>query len=131
MTGRSELSLTTLSDHDVGAPSAAIPPAGASTALLVAAIGGLLCLSSGCGDDPEPQEGEITLSRVDPEVTQEAFEKACMMVDGKIEVHPHCGGVNSCKGFSYDTDTSVYTEHTCRGLNTCTGYSCVVPEEKG
>ncbi len=105
---------------------------------MAAAIGGLLCLA-GCGsDDPGPHEGgpadenkKITLSRVDPEITKESFEESCMQVAGKIEVHPSCGGANSCKGFSYDTDTLVYTEHTCQGLNTCTGYSCVVPDEQG
>jgi hypothetical protein len=46
-------------------------------------------------------------------------------VGGTIEIHPHCGGANSCGGFSFDETIGVYTEHTCQGLNTCTGYTCV------
>jgi hypothetical protein len=99
--------------------------------LLAAAIGGLLCMS-GCGDDPDDkggQEGKVTLSREDASWTKEKFEMACEEAQGTLEVHPHCGGANSCKGFSYDTDVGVYSEHTCMGLNTCTGWSCVVPDE--
>lgn len=69
----------------------------------------------------------ITLSVVDKTMTLEEFTKRCDALGGKVEIHPHCGGVNSCKGMSYDTTTSVYTEHGCKGLNTCAGYSCVVP----
>jgi hypothetical protein len=113
--------------------------ASVSAPLLAAALSGLLCL--GCGSDDlqdggsdDLQDGgshldpdrKVTLSRVDHEMTREQFEEACDMADGKLEVHPHCGGFNSCKGFSYDSDANVYTEHTCQGLNTCTGYSCVV-----
>jgi hypothetical protein len=90
-------------------------------------------------DDERPEDAEdagvdggrtrkVTLTRKDPDLTREAFEEACNQAGGVLEVHPHCGGANSCKGFSYDTTIAVYSEHTCQGLNTCTGYSCVVPD---
>ena len=59
-------------------------------------------------------------------MTLEQFTDDCDARRGKVELHSHCGGVNSCKGFSYDEDTDVLTEHTCKGANTCAGYSCVI-----
>ncbi len=82
----------------------------------------------GDGDAPGEQKPTVTLERHDPDMTREKFEELCDQANGKLEVHPHCGGANSCKGFSYDSDVKVYSEHTCKGLNTCTGYSCVVPD---
>lgn len=75
------------------------------------------------GPDAEP--GVNTLSET-KEVTLEDFTADCDVLGGTIEIHPHCGGVNTCKGMSYDTGTKVYTEHTCKGLNTCAGFSCVL-----
>ncbi len=69
----------------------------------------------------------ITKTVDDPDMTLEKFTAMCDALGGKIEIHPHCGGANSCKGMSYDQTTQVYTEHTCKGLNTCTGFSCVLP----
>lgn len=69
----------------------------------------------------------ITSSVVDSDMTQEKFTAMCDEKGGTIEIHPHCGGANSCKGMSYDTATHVLTEHTCKGMNTCAGYSCVLP----
>lgn len=109
----------------------------ASHALLAAALTGLLCLA-GCGggaeDDPAAlacAEGpvdnpQITSSETIADLSEAKFRADCDRQRGTVEVHPHCGGVNSCRGFSYDSDTDVFTEHTCRGTNTCTGYSCVV-----
>jgi len=62
-----------------------------------------------------------------PGITREAFTSMCNRVGGFVEVHPHCGGANSCGGFSFDETTGVFSEHNCAGLNTCTGYTCVVP----
>ena len=59
--------------------------------------------------------------------TLESFTALCDRAGGYVEVHPHCGGANSCKGFSYDEGVHVWTEHTCAGLNTCNGFSCVIP----
>jgi hypothetical protein len=98
-----------------------------SPGLLAAALSGLMCLSA-CGSDDDDDAAKITLSRVDTSITEESFREACEELHGTVEVHPSCGGVNSCRGMSYDLDTHVYTEHTCKGLNTCRGFSCVLPE---
>lgn len=106
---------------DVPSPSAALVGAA-----LLGLLGPLGCSSSDDGESAK-QQGVVTSSTVDPTMTIEAFTKKCDAADGKVEVHPHCGGVNSCKGFSYDQTTQTFTEHTCTGLNTCAGWSCVVP----
>jgi hypothetical protein len=77
---------------------------------------------AGAGSGPE-----ITSSKEIPDMTLEKFKALCDELGGAIEIHPSCGGANSCKGMSYDSDTHVFKEHTCKGLNTCTGYSCVLP----
>jgi len=100
-----------------------------SPSLLAAALSGLLCLSA-CSDDGggDDSSAKITLSRVDASITEESFREECEKLNGTVEVHPSCGGANSCRGMSYDLDTHVYTEHTCKGLNTCRGFSCLLPE---
>ncbi len=60
-------------------------------------------------------------------MTQEEFTAMCEGLGGYIEVHPECGGHNTCRGISYRSDTGVLTEHTCALLNTCAGYSCILP----
>ena len=60
-------------------------------------------------------------------MTLESFTVMCNGLGGFIEIHPHCGGMNSCSGFSFDTNDGTFTQHNCASLNTCTGYSCVVP----
>jgi hypothetical protein len=105
-------------------------PAKPSPALLAAALVGLgPVLTTACGHSHDEEPGMITSSVVDPSLTEGWFRQECDERDGKVETHPHCGGVNTCKGMSYDVTTHVLTEHTCRGLNTCAGYSCVVPDE--
>lgn len=101
----------------------------ASRALLSAALGGLMCLGvAGCGgSDATSSNGVVTSSKVVPDMTLEKFTAECDTRGGTVEVHSHCGGMNSCKGMSYDEGTQTLTEHTCKGLNTCAGYSCVVP----
>ncbi|MFO0566327.1 MAG: hypothetical protein U0263_11730 [Polyangiaceae bacterium] len=76
--------------------------------------------------DAGAEGGVITSSEVDPNMTLEKFTADCNALGGKLEIHPHCGGANSCKGMSYDTATHVLTHHSCKGLNTCAGYSCVL-----
>ncbi len=94
-----------------------------------AALVGLLGvpLSACGGEDAQADEPAITSSRVVPGLTLEAFTAQCDERHGTVEIIPHCGGVNTCRGMSYDTETEVLTEHTCKGLNTCGGFSCVVP----
>lgn len=60
-------------------------------------------------------------------MTLEKMTADCDARGGTVETYAHCGGLNSCRGMSYDETTQVLTEHTCRGLNTCAGYGCVVP----
>lgn len=128
--------------HEPPADTRDVPaPRAPSGALLLAALGGLLCVSlcaTGC-EDKEPSgtgtgpsgsgdtAARITSARTDPSVTLDSFSADCAARKGTLEIHPHCGGANSCKGMSYDSDTKVLTEHTCKGLNTCTGFSCVEP----
>lgn len=73
------------------------------------------------------EAGVITSSTIDASMTLAKFTALCDMRHGTLQIHPHCGGYNSCKGISYDSGTQVFTEHSCKGLNTCTGYSCVDP----
>jgi hypothetical protein len=88
--------------------------------------------NDGGADEPDAAEDagppRITASRVDATVTLESFSAECDALHGLVEIHPHCGGANTCRGMSYDQDTHVYTEHTCKGLNTCRGFSCVLPD---
>lgn len=114
--------------------------AGASHVLLAAALTGLLALTGCDGDDDvAPQQdgaalacsekgtkGKVTSSRPLAEMSQAEFTQMCDERKGRVEVHPHCGGVNTCRGFSYDSDADVFTEHTCRAANTCTGFTCVI-----
>jgi hypothetical protein len=103
------------------APDVAVEDASEDVAVDVIADAGLNC--DPVGPDAEP--GVNTLSET-KEVTLEDFTADCDALGGTIEIHPHCGGANTCKGMSYDTGTKVYTEHTCKGLNTCAGFSCVL-----
>jgi hypothetical protein len=69
----------------------------------------------------------ISLTEHDASFTADEFNAMCDRLGGFVEVHPHCGGANSCRGVSFDQTTSTFTEHSCAGLNTCTGYTCVLP----
>jgi hypothetical protein len=59
-------------------------------------------------------------------MTQEQFTALCDARHGTVEIPPHCGGFNTCMGFSWWADTGDLTEHTCRGMSSCVGFSCVV-----
>lgn len=59
-------------------------------------------------------------------LTQDAFAALCAARNGIFEIQPLCGGSNSCRGMSYDSETQALTEHSCQATNTCAGYSCVV-----
>jgi hypothetical protein len=112
------------------------PGSTVSPSLLAAALSGLLGAVTACGTDaakpPEPAgDAKVTLERKDPNMTEEKFRDACEDAMGTLEAHAHCGGLNSCEGFSYDITIGVYSEHGCAGLNTCTGWSCVLKDAKG
>src|SRR5689334_19992327 len=105
----------------------------ASPVLLSAALTGFLCAAAGCsssevGGPPSDAGADYVIlsSTVDPNMTLETFTAQCDARAGSVEIHSHCGGMNTCRGMSYDAGTRVLTEHTCRAMNTCAGYSCVV-----
>jgi hypothetical protein len=111
-------------------------PSKPSPALLSAALCGLFAVAcdssdsskpAACPHAPDGGRPRITAVRSEPEMTLERFTAECDAENGKVELHAHCGGVNTCAGFSYDDETHALTEHTCCALNTCSGYSCVVP----
>jgi hypothetical protein len=106
-------------------------------ALLVAALGGLLGASSACttssGSLPAAvcttgvsDSPAVTSTTVDATMTLATFTAECNQRGGQLETEPHCGGLNGCRGVSWDTGTATLTEHTCRGTNTCAGYSCII-----
>ena len=119
----------------------------ASSALLAAALGGLLAVT-GCGssssdgntgtvasgDTPVPNtqcsggysDDPTVTQKTVAAVTQSDFEAQCAAKNGIFEIQPHCGGSNACRGMSYDSETQTLTEHSCRQTNTCGGFSCVV-----
>jgi hypothetical protein len=68
----------------------------------------------------------VTSSTQDPNMSLATFSAECAARGGVVEVEPHCGGLNSCRGVSWDTITHVVSEHTCKGMNTCAGYSCII-----
>jgi hypothetical protein len=117
-------------------------------ALLAAALAGLLSTAQACGSsdsdtaDGASQTGASSSSVAGCEtgvvsnpsvtsstkvaMTQEEFAATCASRNGTVQVHPHCGGANSCRGMSYDSGTEALTEHSCRASNTCTGFSCII-----
>lgn len=102
-------------------------------ALVSAAVAGLLaglaCNQSGTPDPQGSGGAQIISSMVVADMTLDRFTADCDAQGGVVETHASCGGVNTCKGFSYDDATHVFSEHSCRGMNTCSGYSCVVPDD--
>jgi len=124
----------------------------ASHALLSAALGGLLCVAAcapkagqqtsdaattgDAGSEASAQPFEcdggvvadagVTSSEVVTSLTLEDFTSQCDAQHGVVEIEPHCGGSNNCRGFTYDTGTQLLTQHTCRATNACAGYSCII-----
>lgn len=78
--------------------------------------------------DPSPH---VTFSETRAAYPLETFTADCDARGGTVQTHPHCGGLNSCRGMSYDQTTQTFTEHTCRGANTCTGYTCIICDDDG
>ncbi len=75
------------------------------------------------GDDAT--EPEVTSTEIIPDLGLADFTADCDEAGGVVEEHSHCGGLNTCAGFSYDTASDELIHHTCAGLNTCAGFSCV------
>jgi hypothetical protein len=95
--------------------------------LLRAAVLGLLASNTACSSsDSGDKDQGVTSSKVIADLSLEDFTLMCDEAAGTVEIHPSCGGVVSGKGFSYDSGTDVFTEHTCEGYNTCAGFSCVL-----
>jgi len=80
-----------------------------------------IACEAGVSDAPE-----ITSTQIGPGLSLEDFTDQCTEQGGTVEIEPHCGGENSCRGMSYDTNTETLSEHTCKGMNTCAGYSCII-----
>lgn len=59
-------------------------------------------------------------------ITQPEFEAMCADAGGIFEIQPLCGGSNACRGFAYDAEPQILTQHSCQHTNTCAGYNCVV-----
>jgi hypothetical protein len=77
-------------------------------------------------DGPVSSDPAVTSSTVIANMTRDDFAARCDARHGILEVQPHCGGSNACRGLSYDSGTGALTEHTCRATNTCAGFSCVI-----
>lgn len=71
-------------------------------------------------------DASITSAMIVPSMTLDMFTSQCLAQNGMVEISPHCGASNSCRGMSYDIETETLTQHTCQGTNTCGGYSCVI-----
>ena len=89
--------------------------------------------SDSSSDSTSTTTGPEIISTVEGNRTYASLREECDMRGGFIEIHGACGGVNSCRGFSYgDWDPGVLTEHTCAGANGCNGLSCIIgPEDMG
>ncbi len=83
-------------------------------------VQGPLGCDGGVAADPH-----VTASSFVPSYPLEQFTADCTERGGTLQLQPHCGGLNGCRGMSYDTGTQTLTENTCRGTNTCAGYSCI------
>lgn len=83
-------------------------------------VQGPLGCDGGVAADPH-----VTASSFVPSYPLEQFAADCTERGGTLQLQPHCGGLNGCRGMSYDTGTQTLTENTCRGTNTCAGYSCI------
>lgn len=68
----------------------------------------------------------VTSMSLFADMTEQQFTSMCDAQNGIVEVQPHCGGLNACRGFSYDNTTDILSVHTCRATNSCSGWSCVI-----
>ena len=122
-----------MSSHQSQKPGVELPR---EPLLLAAALAGLLCLTQACSaEEAAPVDASgaagapgITSSEKVENLDAAGFKALCDERNGTVEVMPHCGGFASARGFSYDTTTSMLSEHTCKGANTCSGWNCVTDE---
>lgn len=75
------------------------------------------------GVSPNPT---VTSKTVVGTLTLAQFTSQCTALNGVVEIQPHCGGSNNCRGMSYDSELGTMLQHTCRGTNTCAGFSCII-----
>jgi len=120
-----------------GAPAAVAGGAGDSAGVggvagdtATAGAGGLAEAGTGNmdGTGGAPPVAHITSSAAAGVVTEEDFKALCDARSGTVELMPHCGGFATAKGFSYDNNTQLLSEHTCAGANTCGGWNCVIAD---
>ena len=99
-----------------------------SSSLLCAALAGLLCaVPVACSTESDAESSaHITSSKAVANLSADEFKAQCDDRSGVVEVIPHCRGLNTCKGFSYDVTTGLLSEHTCRGAASCTGWNCLL-----
>lgn len=99
-----------------------------SSSLLCAALAGLLCaVPVACSTESDADSSaHITSSKAVANLSADEFKAQCDARSGVVEVIPHCRGLNTCKGFSYDVTTGLLSEHTCRGAASCTGWNCLL-----
>jgi hypothetical protein len=75
------------------------------------------------GVSPNPT---VTSTTTVGTLTLAQFTSQCTGLNGVVEIQPHCGGSNNCRGMSYDSDLGTILQHTCRATNTCAGFSCII-----
>ena len=129
VTGTSGISGTGGRGSDRDAESAGGTPSDAAGASTGGADGGSIVspprdAGRNCLMDGGPPS--VTSTTIVTDMTQEKFTAECDARHGVVEIPPHCGGFNTCMGFSYWADMQELTEHTCKGMSSCVGFSCVV-----
>jgi hypothetical protein len=114
------------------APAASIP----SSALLSAALAGLVALAPGCADaehEPVGDTAEVPFSRVLEEnsgLSFEEFRKLCDEREGWAYLTASCAGSGMCRGLFLLEGT--LSEQSCKGMNGCGGAGCVMlPKDSG
>lgn len=109
-----------------------------SSALLTAALAGLVCVGSACRKDKDDDDTvastgpQVTSTTVAEDMTFAKFSEDCETRGGLVEMHAACSGAATCKGVSFNKFSKKMVEHTCKGGNTCGGMSCIdLPKDTG
>jgi hypothetical protein len=89
---------------------------------------------AGTGDAAAGKAAEVDkeISTTDVQYTFAELSEMCDERNGFLQVHGSCGGVSTCRGFSYGDweEESQLVEHSCSGVNGCAGLSCVLTAEE-